>query len=161
MCVPRKWHPANWRLGYQHLPKCRVRHIYVSRYPKQHCFSFPWHNSPSVGQGFLHIEASRSHSDTPHSVGLHRKTDRPVSPKSTWLHRTLIRDRHQCSRRYSNTQSRHFRGRRPTPQTARSLGPDSSIGTASIVIVYKFTVIRFQVIAYVFITYSTFGNSHY
>jgi len=31
---------------------------------------FPWHNSPPVGQGLLNIEASRSHSDTPQSVGV-------------------------------------------------------------------------------------------
>jgi len=36
-----------------------------------------------VGQGFLIIEALRSHSDTPHSVGLLWTSDQPVSETST------------------------------------------------------------------------------
>jgi len=44
---------------------------------------FPWHNSPSVGQGRLIIEASRSHSDTPQSVGLLWTRDRPAAGTST------------------------------------------------------------------------------
>jgi len=31
---------------------------------------FPMTQQPRVGQGLLTVEASRSHSDTPHSVGL-------------------------------------------------------------------------------------------
>jgi len=37
---------------------------------------------PPVGQGPLIIEASQSHSDTTHSVGLLWKSDRPVAEKS-------------------------------------------------------------------------------
>jgi len=36
-----------------------------------------------VGQGLLTVEASRSHSDTPHSVGLLWKSDQPVTDTST------------------------------------------------------------------------------
>jgi len=36
-----------------------------------------------MGQDFLIIEASRSHSDTPHSVGLLWKSDQPDSETST------------------------------------------------------------------------------
>jgi len=43
---------------------------------------------PVVGQGFLIIEALRSHSDTPHSVGLLWTSDQPVSETSTWQHTT-------------------------------------------------------------------------
>jgi hypothetical protein len=38
---------------------------------------------PLMGQGLLIIEASRSHSDTPHSVGLLWTSDRPVAETST------------------------------------------------------------------------------
>jgi len=38
---------------------------------------------PLVGQGLLIIEASRSYSDTPHSVGLLWMTDVPVAQTST------------------------------------------------------------------------------
>jgi len=51
-----------------------------------------------VGQGLLIIEASRSHSDTPHSVGLLLTCDRPVVETSTWEHTTLTRHRHPCCR---------------------------------------------------------------
>jgi hypothetical protein len=36
-----------------------------------------------VGQGLLIIEASRSHSDTPHSVGLLWTSDQPDAETST------------------------------------------------------------------------------
>ena len=38
---------------------------------------------PLVGQGLLIIEASRSHSDTPHSVGLFWTSDHPDEEAST------------------------------------------------------------------------------
>jgi len=38
---------------------------------------------PSVGQGFLIVEDSRSHSDTPHSVGLSCTSDQPSAETST------------------------------------------------------------------------------
>jgi hypothetical protein len=38
---------------------------------------------PLVGQGLLIVEASRSHSDTPHSVGLLWTTDQPDAETST------------------------------------------------------------------------------
>jgi hypothetical protein len=54
---------------------------------------------PLVGQGLLIIEASRSHSDTPHSVGLLWTGDQPDTETSTWQHTTLTTDRHPCPRR--------------------------------------------------------------
>jgi hypothetical protein len=45
------------------------------------------------------VEASRSHSDTPHSVGLLWTSDQPVAETSTWQHTTLTTDRHTCPRR--------------------------------------------------------------
>jgi len=37
-----------------------------------------------LGLGFLLVKVSRSHSETPHSVGLHWASDRPVAETSTW-----------------------------------------------------------------------------
>jgi hypothetical protein len=51
---------------------------------------------PPVCQGLLIIEASRSHSDTPHSVGLLWTSDQPVTESSTWQNTTLVRDRQPC-----------------------------------------------------------------
>jgi hypothetical protein len=47
---------------------------------------------PLVGQGFLIIEASRSHSDTPHSVTLPWTTDQPDGETYTCQHTTLRRE---------------------------------------------------------------------
>jgi hypothetical protein len=41
---------------------------------------------PLVGQGLLVIEASRSHLDTPHSVGLLWTGDQTDAETSTWQH---------------------------------------------------------------------------
>jgi hypothetical protein len=49
---------------------------------------------PPVGQGLLIIEASRSHSDTPHSVGILWTGDQPDA--ETWQQITLSRDTHPC-----------------------------------------------------------------
>jgi len=70
---------------------------------------------PLLGQGLLIIEASRSYSDTPHSVGLLWTSERPVAETSTWQHTTLTTDRHRCRRHDSNPQSQQARGWRPTP----------------------------------------------
>jgi hypothetical protein len=55
---------------------------------------FPMVQQPLVILHLLIIEASRSHSDTPHSVGLHCTSDQLVAETSTWQHTTLTRDRH-------------------------------------------------------------------
>jgi len=68
-----------------------------------------------VGPGLLIIEASRSLSDTPHSVGLLWTSDRPDAKTYSWRHTTLERDRYQCLRRDSNPQSKQASGRRHTP----------------------------------------------
>jgi hypothetical protein len=74
-----------------------------------------WRNSHVVGLGLLIIEASWSHSDTPHSVGPLWTSDQPDAETSTWQHTTLTTDRYPCSRRYSNPQFQQCSGRRPTP----------------------------------------------
>jgi len=50
-----------------------------------------------VGQGLLIIEASRSHSDTAHPVGLLWTSDQPDAEKSIWKHTELIRNRQHAS----------------------------------------------------------------
>jgi hypothetical protein len=46
-----------------------------------------------VRQSLLILEASRSHSDAPHSVGIILTIDQPVSEVFTWQHTTLTTDR--------------------------------------------------------------------
>ena len=48
---------------------------------------------PLLGQGLLIIEASRSHSDTPRSVGHLLTSDKPEADTSTCKHTTLTRER--------------------------------------------------------------------
>ena len=79
----------------------------------------PTAQQPPVGQGFLIIEVSRSHSDTPHSVELLPKSDQPDAVASTWQHTTHTRDRLLCPRWDSNPQSQQASGCRPTPLPAR------------------------------------------
>jgi hypothetical protein len=68
-----------------------------------------------VGLGLLMVEVSRTHSDTPHSVGLLCTRDWPVAETSTWQNTTLTRDKHPCPWRNSNPQSQQASDRRPTP----------------------------------------------
>ena len=49
---------------------------------------------PLVDQGLLIIKALRSHSKTPHSVGLLLTSDQPVAETPTWKHTTLRTDIH-------------------------------------------------------------------
>jgi len=48
----------------------------------------PMARHPLVGQGLLIDEASRLHSDTPHSLGLLWTSDQPDALPSTWQHNT-------------------------------------------------------------------------
>ena len=50
-------------------------------------------------------------------------SDQLVAATSTLQHTTLNTDRHPCPRRDSNPQMQQASGRRPTPKTARPLGP--------------------------------------
>jgi hypothetical protein len=45
---------------------------------------FSMETEPLGGLGLLIVEASRSHSDTPHSVGLLWTSDQPVAMTFTW-----------------------------------------------------------------------------
>ena len=63
-----------------------------------------------VGQGLLSIEASRSHSDTQHSVGLLWTSDQLDADTSTSQNTTLRRDGYPFSRRDLSLQSQRARG---------------------------------------------------
>ena len=54
----------------------------------------PHGSTALVGQGFLIFEASRSHSDTPHSVGLLWMSDQSVAEIYTRQHATITTDIH-------------------------------------------------------------------
>ena len=89
-------------------------------------FSFPWSNShrppPPVGRGPLIIEASKLHSDAPHSVGIPWMSDQPVAV-NLYLYNT---QHSQQTYRHAlggnrNPQSLQASGRRHAPYTARPL----------------------------------------
>ena len=73
---------------------------------------------PLVGQGFLVIEASRSHPDIPQSLGLLWTSDQPDSGTYFWQHTTLTRDRHTFPGgiRIRNTRRRAAAGPRLRPR---------------------------------------------
>jgi len=70
---------------------------------------------PKAGQFLLTVEATRSYSDTPHSVGLFWTSDLPVSETSTWQHAYSEETDINSPRRNSNPQSQSASGCRPTP----------------------------------------------
>jgi hypothetical protein len=78
-----------------------------------HSFFPPMVQTPLRGQGFLIIEASRSHSDIPHSMGLLWTGDEPDAETSSWQHTTVTRDRNSCPRQDSNPQFQQANGRNP------------------------------------------------
>jgi len=66
-----------------------------------------------VGQDLLVFKATRSHSGTPHSVGLLWTSDQLDAETSTWQHTTLTRLRLPLSRWDSNPQSHQASGSTP------------------------------------------------
>ena len=66
-----------------------------------------------VGQGLLIVEASRSHSYTPHSVELLRTSDQPDAETSTWQHTIFSRERHHATN--------EIRTRNPSKRAATDL----------------------------------------
>jgi hypothetical protein len=83
-----------------------------------------------VGWGLLISEASRSLSDTPHSVGPLWTRDQPVAETSTLQYITT--DRQPRPRRDSNPQSQQGRGRSSTPSIALTLGSVSGCKNRSL-----------------------------
>jgi len=52
---------------------------------------FPHGSTSPVGLGLLIVQVPRSHSGTPHSVGILQKCDRPITEISTWNSTTIKR----------------------------------------------------------------------
>jgi hypothetical protein len=73
---------------------------------------------PSRPRGFL-----ITHNDAPQSVGLLRTSEQLVAETFTWRHTTRTTDKYPCHRWDSNPWWQQGSGRRPTPSTARPLGP--------------------------------------
>jgi hypothetical protein len=95
---------------------------------------------PLVGQGLLIIKASRSHSDTPHSVGLPWTSNQPIAETSTWQHTTLTTDRHPCP-------PAGFEPTIPASERPQTHALDSTaIGIGHIVICHN--IIRVQPVGY-------------
>ena len=94
-------------------------------FPKVFClFAYFWHDSPPRGPGPPHSRGFWiTHNDASQSVGLLSTSDQSVAETSTWQHKILTTDKHPCPRWDSNPQSQQASGRRPTPYTARPLGP--------------------------------------
>jgi hypothetical protein len=78
---------------------------------------------PLVGQSLFIDEASRSHSDTPHSIEFFWKSDQPDTEICIWQHMMFTKDR-DCHD--SNPQSQQANSHRPTPYTPRPLESASS-----------------------------------
>jgi len=70
---------------------------------------------PLEGQDLLIVEASQSHSHTPHSVELPWTNDQPDAENSTCQHTTFTRNRHPFPRRTAHPQSQNASGRRLQP----------------------------------------------
>jgi hypothetical protein len=64
----------------------------IPNYWRLMVFSSSMTQQLSVEKGLLIIEASRSHSDTPHSVGLLWTSNQPEAEAFTWQHTTLTTD---------------------------------------------------------------------
>jgi hypothetical protein len=91
----------------------------VSNHSHNQKSDIPMVQQPVVDQDLLTLEDSRSHSDTPRSVGLLWTSDQADAETSTSQHTSLTRERHPCPRWNWNSQSQQASGRRPTPYTAQ------------------------------------------
>jgi hypothetical protein len=84
------------RLGYRRRSVCVCVCALV-------CICIFMTRQPLEGYGLLIVEASRSHSDTSHWVGIPWASDQPHAETCTWQHTTLTTDRHPCPLRDSNS----------------------------------------------------------
>ena len=83
-----------------------------------------------VGQGLLIVEASRSHSGTPHSVGHLWTNDQPDAETSTRQHTTLSKEKFVTRTGFELAVPEGER-----PKTARS--PGSAVGCTEINQIFK------------------------
>lgn len=96
MCGNDKKNESIWRLGKTdfciwHLLEAYWITIWLANILISSLFMA---RQPLMGQVFLTVNVSRSHSDTLHSVGLHWARDRTVAETYTWQRTTLTADIH-------------------------------------------------------------------
>ena len=119
-CVPRctalSAHTTTWNTCCHNTAQLITRYFYWLLLQKCN-FSKAQYKLPEDGPG------GPKHNDTPQSVGLVWTSDHLIVETSTWQHTTLTTDKHPCPGWDSNPQSQQSTGRRPTPYTARALGP--------------------------------------
>ena len=86
-------------------------------YQITNCDTLSFSHYATVGQSLLTIEASRSYSDTPPSVGLPRMRDQPEIDTSSSQHTQQSKQTDRCHAPQldSNPQSQQATCRRPTP----------------------------------------------
>ena len=97
--------------------------VYCRAKPVLPHIPFRLHNATAlVGQGFLIMEVSRSHSDTLYSVGLLWGSVQPDAETSTWQHTTLTRHRHPPSPHPGRIQTRNSNKRAAADPRLRSSG---------------------------------------
>jgi hypothetical protein len=89
-------HERTSKLWYIYYRESFISFIIPNHFnPSYTKFFSPTARQPLVGHGLLTVEASRTQSDTPHSVGLLWTSDQPDADTSTW-HTTLTGDRRPC-----------------------------------------------------------------
>jgi hypothetical protein len=94
---------------------------------------------PLVGQGLLMIEASRSHSDTPHSVRLLWTSDQPDAETSISTSTHNTHDKYICPWQGFEPASQQASGRRRHDLDRAATG----IGKLLIIPFYKFLLSRY------------------
>jgi len=92
-----------------------VMQINVFTVPRNSIYISPMAQKSLVSKGLLIIEASRSHSDTPHPVWLSWTSDQTDTETSTCQHTTLTTEIYPYPRWDSKLQSQQASGCRPTP----------------------------------------------
>jgi hypothetical protein len=101
-----------------------------------------FHDSTAlVRPGLLTVEASRSHSGTPHSIGLLWTSDQPIAEALPEKQITLTRDRRPFPRQNSNLKSQQTCAGRPSPHTARPLGSTHSFHKRIVIIIFLWPAI--------------------
>ena len=94
---------------------------------------------PPVGQDFLIIEASRSHLDTSHSLGLPWMSDQPDAENSTWQRTINTTDRHPWTVIFETESPASER-----PQTQALERTDTGVGLNKICCIYLIPFTEYQ-----------------
>jgi len=120
------WSWTSWKPQGLTWPVMGLLYLYTVLRVRWDQTIFSTSQQPPVGQGLLTVEASRSHSDTPHSVGLLWNSERPVADTSIWnTHKSHI---HAAGGiRTRNPNKRTAAGSRLRPRGHRNWRPDFTV----------------------------------